>query len=53
MAALNDNMAKQILWSYFFSNQDKVVVSLFKGLIKIRLGQLKFLFVELAGPAPY
>lgn len=49
--AVNNDMAKAVIWSFFKSNPDKVLLKV-GGFIKIRVKDLKILFELLAGPEP-
>lgn len=42
-------VVKSVLWSYFNTHQDTVVLSLLRGVVKVRLGQLRVVFEAIAG----
>lgn len=47
---INNDMAKSVLWAFFRSNPDRVILKV--AFIKVRIKDLRVLFEALAGPEP-
>lgn len=48
--AVNNDMAKAAIWSFFASNPDRVILKV--SFIKVRVRDLRVLFELIAGPEP-